>query len=114
MARSLIYIEVLIKLLSRSLPRLISTVATEASRSMLYNTPIRLCATAHNNRDILNVYNIVVNFFFYKIVNNINILNTSIKLSILYKNNYVLIITKNNYSFRVRVVRFKELIKELL
>ena len=49
MARSLVYIEVLIELLSRSLPRLISTVAAEVSRSMLHNTPIRLCATAHNS-----------------------------------------------------------------
>ena len=42
---------------------------------------------------------------------NINVLNASIELSILYEGNYALIITENNNNFRIYIVKAKELIK---
>ena len=38
-------------------------------------------------------------------------LNASMKLSILYKSNYTLIVTENNNSFKIYIVEAKELIK---
>ena len=35
----------------------------------------------------------------------------SIKLSVLYEDNYALIITKNNNNFKVYIIKAKELIK---
>ena len=44
-------------------------------------------------------------------VDNVNILNASIELSVLCEDNYALIITENNSGFRVYIVEAKELIK---
>ena len=47
-------------------------------------------------------------------VDNINMLDASIELSILCEGNYVLIITENDGGFKVYIVRAKELIKQVL
>ena len=53
------------------------------------------------DKNELNIYNIIINFFSYKIMNNIDIFDMNIKLNIFYKGDNVLIIFKNNDNFKI-------------
>ena len=66
------------------------------------------------NENILNIYNIIIDFFAHKMINNINVFNASIKLNVFYKNDYVLIIFKDYNNFKIRIVKSQKLIKKIL
>ena len=66
------------------------------------------------NKNILNIYNIIINFFAHKIMSDINVFNINIKLSVLCESDYVLIIFKNHDDFKIRIVRPQKLIKKIL
>ena len=59
----------------------------------------------------MNIYNIVIDFFSYKIINNVDIFNINMKLNVFYENDNVLIIFKNNDNFKIRIVEMKKLIE---
>ena len=46
-------------------------------------------------------------------INNVNIFNANIKLSIFYKNDNVLIIFKNYNNFKIRIIKSQKLIKKI-
>ena len=48
----------------------------------------------------------------YEIISDINIFNASIKLSVLYENNYILIIIENYNNLKIQIVKLKKLIKK--
>ena len=50
---------------------------------------------------MLNIYNIIINFFAHKMINDVNIFDTNIKMCVLYENDYVLIIFKNYDNFKI-------------
>ena len=45
-------------------------------------------------------------------MNNFNIFNINIRLSVLYKSDKILIIFKNHDNFKIRVIKIKKLIKK--
>ena len=47
-------------------------------------------------------------------MSDINMFNASIKLSVLYENDYVLIILKDHNNLKVRIVKSQKLIKKVL
>ena len=46
-------------------------------------------------------------------INDINIFNTNIKLSVLCESDYVLIIFKNHNNFKIRIIKSQKLIKKI-
>ena len=46
-------------------------------------------------------------------INNVNIFNINIKLSVFYEGDYVLIILKNHDNFKIRIVKSQKLIKKI-
>ena len=44
-------------------------------------------------------------------MNNVNMFNTSMKLSVFYKNDYVLIIIKDYNNLEIRIIKSQKLIK---
>ena len=57
------------------------------------------------NKNILNIYNIIIDFFAHKIMSDINVFNVNIKLNVLCENDCVLIIFKNHNNFKIRIVK---------
>ena len=53
---------------------------------------------------MLNIFNIIFNILAYKIIGDINIFNINIKLRVLYKSDYVLIIIKNHDNCEIKIV----------
>ena len=47
-------------------------------------------------------------------MNDVNVFNVSIKLCVLYENDYVLIIFKNHDDLKIRIVKSQKLIKKVL
>ena len=46
-------------------------------------------------------------------MNNVNVFDVSIKLYILYKNDYILIIFKDHNNFEIRIVKSQKLIEKV-
>ena len=46
-------------------------------------------------------------------MNDINVFNASIKLCVLYKNDYILIISKNHNNLKIRIIKSQKLIKKI-
>ena len=65
------------------------------------------------NKNILNIYNIIIDFFAHKIINDVNVFNANMKLNVLYENDYALIIFKNNDNFEIRIIKSQKLIKKV-
>ena len=61
----------------------------------------------------LYVHDVVIDFFTHEIMSDINVLDTSIKLSVLNESNCVLIVVKDYNNLRVRVPRPQKLIKKI-
>ena len=57
------------------------------------------------NKNILNIYNIIINFFAHKMMNDVNVFNVNIKLNVLYEDDCVLIIFKNYYNLKIRIIK---------
>ena len=57
------------------------------------------------NKNILNIHNIIIDFFAHKMMSDINVFNANMKLSVFYENNYVLIIIKDHNNFEIRIVK---------
>ena len=53
----------------------------------------------------LYVHDVVIDFFTHEIMSDINVLDTSMKLSVLNEDNYALIIVEDYNNLRVRVSR---------
>ena len=47
-------------------------------------------------------------------MSDVNVFNTSIKLNVLYENDYVLIIFKNHDNLKIRIIKSQKLIKKIL
>ena len=60
----------------------------------------------------LHIHDIVIDFFTHEIISDINILNASIKLSVLDESNYALIVVEDYDDFRIRVSRPQKLIEK--
>ena len=65
------------------------------------------------NEDILNIYNIIIDVFAHKMINDINVFDVSIKLSVFYENDYVLMIFKDHDDLEIRIVKSQKLIKKV-
>ena len=65
------------------------------------------------NKNILNIYNIIIDFFAHKMMSDINIFDANMKLSVLYKNDYVLIIFKDHDDLEIRIIKSQKLIKKI-
>ena len=63
------------------------------------------------NRNILNIYNIILNFLAYEIINDINISNISIKLRVLCESDYALIIIESYNNYEIKIIQSQKLIK---
>ena len=61
----------------------------------------------------LYVHDVVIDFFTHEIMSDVNVLDTSIKLSVLNESNCVLIVVKDYNNLRVRVPRPQKLIKKI-
>ena len=46
-------------------------------------------------------------------MNNVNVFDANIKLYILYKNDYILIIFKDHNNFKIRIIKSQKLIKKV-
>ena len=62
---------------------------------------------------MLNIYNIIINFFAHKMMSDVNVFNANMKLSVLYKNDYALIIIKDYNNFDIRIVKSQTLINKI-
>ena len=60
----------------------------------------------------LHVHDVVIDFFTYEIINDVNVLDASIKLSVLDESNCALIIVEDYNNLRIRVSRPQKLIKK--
>ena len=60
----------------------------------------------------LHVHDVVIDFFTHEIISDINVLNASMKLSVLDEGNYALIVVEDYNNLRVRVPRSQKLIKK--
>ena len=60
----------------------------------------------------LHVHDIVVDFFTHEMMSDINVLDTSIKLSVLDEGNCALIVVEDYNNLRIRVSRSQKLIKK--
>ena len=60
----------------------------------------------------LHVHDIVIDFFTNEIMSDINVLDTSIKLSVLDEGNCALIVVEDYNDLRIRVSRSQKLIKK--
>ena len=47
-------------------------------------------------------------------MNDINMFNANIKLSVFYENDYILIIIKNHNNFKIRIIKSQKLIEKIL
>ena len=65
-------------------------------------------------RNVSNVYSVIIDFFAYEMMGDVNVLGASMKLSVLCEGDCVLIVIENYSDFRVRIVGLKKLIKEVL
>ena len=65
------------------------------------------------NKNILNIYNIIIDFFAYKMISDINVFNINIKLNVFCENDCVLIIFKNYNNLKIRIVKSQKLIKKI-
>ena len=66
------------------------------------------------NENILNIYNIIINFFAHKMMSDVNVFNANMKLSVFYKSDYVLIIIKDYNNLEIKIVKSQKLIKKIL
>ena len=57
------------------------------------------------NKNILNIHNIIIDFFAHEMMNNVNVFNMNIKLNVFCEKDYVLIIFKNHNDFKIRIVK---------
>ena len=60
----------------------------------------------------LHVHDVVINFFTHEIISDVNVLDTSMKLSVLDKSNYALIVVEDYNNLWVRVSRSQKLIEK--
>ena len=60
----------------------------------------------------LYIHDVVINFFTHEIMNDINVLDASMKLSVLDEGNYALIVVEDYDNLRVRVSKSQKLIKK--
>ena len=60
----------------------------------------------------LHVHDVVINFFTHEIISDINMLDASMKLSVLNEDNYALIVVEDYNNLRIRVSRPQELIEK--
>ena len=60
----------------------------------------------------LHVHDVVIDFFTHEIMSDVNVLDTSMKLSVLNESNCALIVVEDYDNFRVRVSRSQKLIKK--
>ena len=60
----------------------------------------------------LHVHDVVIDFFTHEMMSDINVLNVSIKLSVLDEGNCALIIVEDYNNLRVKVSRPQKLIEE--
>ena len=63
------------------------------------------------NKNKLNIYNIIIDFFSHEMIDDIDIFNINIKLNVFCEGDNVLIILKNNNNFKIRIIEMKKLIK---
>ena len=60
----------------------------------------------------LHVHDVVIDFFTYEIIDDINVLDASMKLSVLDEGNCALIVVEDYNNLRVRVSRPQKLIEK--
>ena len=60
----------------------------------------------------LHIHGVVIDFFTHEMMSDVNMLNASIKLSVLDESNCALIVVEDYDNLRVRVPRSQELIKK--
>ena len=60
----------------------------------------------------LHIHDVVINFFTHEIMSDINVLDTSIKLSVLDEGNYALIVVEDYDNLWIRVSRSQKLIEK--
>ena len=60
----------------------------------------------------LHVHDVVIDFFTHEIMSDVNVLNASMKLSVLNENNCALIVVKDYNDLRIRVSRSQKLIEK--
>ena len=60
----------------------------------------------------LYIHDVVIDFFTHEIMSDVNVLDTSIELSVLDESNCALIVVEDYNDFRVRVSRPQKLIKK--
>ena len=60
----------------------------------------------------LHVHDVVINFFTHEMMSDVNVLDASIKLSVLDEGNCALIVVEDYDNLRIRVSRSQKLIKK--
>ena len=65
------------------------------------------------NENILNIYNIIINFFAYKMMSDVNVFDVNMKLNVFYEGDCVLIVFKDHNNFKIRIVKSQKLIKKV-
>ena len=60
----------------------------------------------------LHVHDVVIDFFTHEMISDVNVLNTSIKLSVLDESNCALIVVEDYNDLRIRVSKSQKLIKK--
>ena len=65
------------------------------------------------NKNILNIYNIIITFIAHKIMDDINVFDINMKLNVFCEDDCVLIIFKNHNNFKIRIVKSQKLIKKI-
>ena len=60
----------------------------------------------------LHVHDVVIDFFTYEIMSDVNVLDANIKLSVLDEGNCVLIVVEDYNDLRIRVSRPQKLIEK--
>ena len=53
----------------------------------------------------MNIHNIIIDFFAHKMMNDINMFDVNMKLSVFYKDDCVLIIFKDYNDFEIQIVK---------
>ena len=62
----------------------------------------------------MNIHNIIIDFFAYKMMNDVNVFDVSIKLSVLCESDCALIVLKDHDDLKIRIVKSQKLIKKVL